>query len=112
MLSQLACAEAAGEILVELDQDDLLSTDCLPEVVATFDGAQRRGLLTLDLGAAHNKPDGYIGFVVREGPHVDIVGDVSHGIDLPDGSVGVIRAVDFLEHVPNKIDLSTSSTGS
>ena len=28
---------------------------------------------------------------------------MSRGIDLPDNSVGVIRAVDFLEHVPDKI---------
>jgi SAM-dependent methyltransferase len=65
--------------------------------------AKRRGLHALDLGAAHNKPPGYLGLDQYEGPGVDIVGDVSGGIDLPDSSVGVIRAVDFLEHVPDKI---------
>jgi SAM-dependent methyltransferase len=65
--------------------------------------ARRRGLLALDMGAAHNKPPGYLGLDVYEGPDVDIVGDVTLGIDLPDSSVGVIRAVDFLEHVPDKI---------
>jgi len=67
--------------------------------------AERRGLMALDLGAAHNKPPGYLGVDQYEGPGVDIVGDVTAGIDLPDGSVGVIRAVDFLEHVPDKIAL-------
>jgi len=67
--------------------------------------AARRGLKALDLGAAHNKPAGYLGVDQYEGPDVDIVADVANGIDLPDGSVGVIRAVDFLEHVPDKIAL-------
>ncbi len=65
----------------------------------------RRGLAALDLGAAHNKPGGYLGVDQYEGPGVDIVGDVSKGIDLPDSSVGVIRAVDFLEHVTDKVGL-------
>jgi SAM-dependent methyltransferase len=30
---------------------------------------------------------------------------VTAGLDLPDSSVGVIRAVDFLEHIPDKIAL-------
>jgi glycosyltransferase involved in cell wall biosynthesis len=67
--------------------------------------ARRRGLHALDLGAAHNKPAGYLGVDQYPGEGVDIVGDVTGGIDLPDGSVGVIRAVDFLEHVVDKISL-------
>ena len=65
--------------------------------------AARQGLLALDLGAAHNKPAGYLGVDQYPGDDVDIVGDVTTGVDLPDSSVGVIRAVDFLEHVPNKV---------
>ena len=67
--------------------------------------SQRQGLLALDLGAAHNKPEGYLGLDRHAGPGVDIVGDVTAGIDLPDNSVGIIRAADFLEHVPDKIAL-------
>lgn len=66
---------------------------------------RRRGLVALDLGAAHNKPAGYLGVDRHAGPGVDIVADVTEGIDLPDSSVGVVRAVDFLEHVPDKIAL-------
>ena len=65
--------------------------------------ARREGLHCLDLGAAHNKPVGYLGVDQYAGDGVDIVADVTRGIDLPDNSVGVIRAVDFLEHVPDKI---------
>jgi glycosyltransferase involved in cell wall biosynthesis len=65
--------------------------------------AKRQGLMALDMGAAHNKPPGYLGVDQYEGPEVDIVADVTNGIDLPDSSVGVIRAVDFLEHIPDKI---------
>jgi glycosyltransferase involved in cell wall biosynthesis len=67
--------------------------------------AKREGLLALDLGAAHNKHPQYLGVdqYAREG--VDIVADVTKGLDLPDNSVGVIRAKDFLEHIPDKIAL-------
>lgn len=65
--------------------------------------ARRRGLLALDLGSAHNKPAGYVGVDQYEGPGVDIVADVTRGLELPDSSVGVIRASDFLEHVPDKV---------
>ncbi len=67
--------------------------------------AHRRGLKSLYLGAVDRKPVGYLGVDVNPGPNVDIVGDLSQGIDLPDSSVGVIQAVDFLEIVPDKIAL-------
>jgi glycosyltransferase involved in cell wall biosynthesis len=67
--------------------------------------AKRRELLAVDLGAAHNKPEGYLGLDCRGGPEVDLLCDVTNGIDLPDNSVGVLRAVDFLEHIPEKIAL-------
>ncbi|BCJ57536.1 glycosyltransferase [Micromonospora endophytica] len=65
--------------------------------------AKREGLLALDLGAAHNKPEGFLGLDRYAGPGVDLVCDVTKGIDLPDNSVGVVRAADFLEHIPDKI---------
>jgi SAM-dependent methyltransferase len=67
--------------------------------------AARERLAALDLGAAHNRPEGYIGVDRRQGPDVDVVADVANGLDLPDSSVGVIRAVDFLEHVADKVGL-------
>lgn len=67
--------------------------------------ASRRGLAALDLGAAHNKAEGFLGVDRRAGAGVDIVADLTQGLDLPDSSVGVIRAVDFLEHVPDKVAL-------
>ncbi|MEU6207632.1 glycosyltransferase [Micromonospora musae] len=68
--------------------------------------SQRNGLLALDLGAAHNKPEGYLGLDRRAGPGVDITCDVNHErIGLPDSSVGVVRATDFLEHIPDKVAL-------
>jgi SAM-dependent methyltransferase len=67
--------------------------------------AKRQELLAVDLGAAHHKPEGFLGLDRREASGVDLVCDVTKGIDLPDDSVGVIRAVDFLEHVPDKIGI-------
>jgi glycosyltransferase involved in cell wall biosynthesis len=63
--------------------------------------AQRNNLKALDMGAAHGKPDGYLGVDMREG--ADIVCELPNRLPLPDNSVGVIRASDFLEHVPDKI---------
>lgn len=65
----------------------------------------RRGLLALDLGAAHRKPPGYLGVDQYPGEGVDIVATLPEPLDLPDNSVGLIRAVDFLEHVPAKVPL-------
>ncbi|MFI6353077.1 glycosyltransferase [Streptomyces sp. NPDC050743] len=65
----------------------------------------RRGLLALDLGAAHRKPPGYLGVDQRPGMGVDIVATLPDKLDLPDNSVGLMRAVDFLEHVPQKVPL-------
>ncbi|MFI2458233.1 glycosyltransferase [Streptomyces sp. NPDC019539] len=66
---------------------------------------QRRGLLALDLGAAHRKPPGYLGVDQHPGDGVDIVATLPGKLDLPDNSVGLLRAVDFLEHVPAKVPL-------
>ncbi len=67
--------------------------------------AARRDLAALDLGAAHNRPAGYLGVDQYPGPDVDLVATLPNRLPLDDGSVGVIRAVDFLEHVGDKIAL-------
>jgi O-antigen biosynthesis protein len=67
--------------------------------------ARRQHLLALDLGAAHARPAGYIGVDRRDGDDVDIVAELPARLPLADGSVGVIRAVDFLEHVADKVAL-------
>ena len=59
--------------------------------------AQRQGLLALDLGGAHNSPDGFTSVDLHD---ADLVGDVLEVLSgLSESSVGVIRAVDFLEHI-------------
>ena len=67
--------------------------------------AARRGLLALDLGAAHNRPPGYLGVDQYPGDDVDIVATLPDRMPVEDNSVGVIRAVDFLEHVADKVAL-------
>jgi SAM-dependent methyltransferase len=67
--------------------------------------ARRRGLLALDLGAAHARPPDYLGVDRLPGQSVDIVAELPAPLPLEDGSVGVIRAVDFLEHVADKVAL-------
>ncbi len=65
--------------------------------------ANRRGLKALFLGPLESKPAGYLGLGRADAPGVDLVGDFCEGMDLPDSSVGVIRLVDFLPHVPDKV---------
>lgn len=95
-------------------KDQILNQRIQVETVGMYDRyieqnalawCRRNNLLALDMGAAHGKPDGYLGVDQYAGPGVDIVADISKGIDLPDNSVGLIRAVDFLEHIPDKISV-------
>ena len=65
--------------------------------------AKMNNLLALDLGAAHNKPDGYVGIDIHDAEWVGDVYDILAGLE--DNSVGVIRSVDFLEHLPEKIKI-------
>ena len=63
---------------------------------------KKEKLLALDLGAHHNKPEGYLGVDVRPGEGVNYVVDFFDiETKINPGSVGVIRASDFMEHVGN-----------
>lgn len=66
--------------------------------------ARRNNLACLDLGGAHNAPPLYTTVDTAEG--ADLRGDVFDVLgQMEDSSVGVVRAVDFLEHVPDKVRL-------
>jgi O-antigen biosynthesis protein len=66
--------------------------------------AENEGLLALDMGGAHNPEPGYLS--VDQYKPADLVGDVFDVLGgLHDNSVGVIRAVDFCEHIEDKIRL-------
>lgn len=67
--------------------------------------ARRHRLLALDLGAAHARPPGYLGVDRVPAPGVDLIAELPGPLPFSDGSVGVIRAVDFLEHVADKVAL-------
>lgn len=58
------------------------------------------GLLKIDLGGAFNKPEGYLSVDLLD--IADIKCDVTKGIPLADNSVGIVRAYDFLEHIPRE----------
>jgi glycosyltransferase involved in cell wall biosynthesis len=84
------------------------------ETVALYDGyievcalawARRVGLLALDLGSYQNKRPGYLGVDKRRGEGVDVVTELPKRLPFGDSSIGVIRAMDFLEHVEDKIAL-------
>lgn len=61
--------------------------------------ADLNGLDKIDLGGGFNSPVGYKSIDLA---NADIIADLSKGIPLPDNSVGVVRAHDFLEHIADK----------
>ena len=66
--------------------------------------AKRNKLKALDLGGAHNPAPGYL--IVDINDPANLLGDVFDVLSWQDNnSVGVIRASDFLEHIPDKIRL-------
>ena len=62
--------------------------------------AHREGLALIDLGAAFGKPEGYTGLDLHD---ADVCCDLREGIPLPDNSVGIVRAYDFLEHMADPV---------
>lgn len=65
--------------------------------------SKRNNLWALDLGAAHNKAPGFVGVDQYPGLGVDVVAQLPERLPFADDSVGVIRAMDFLEHVADKV---------
>ncbi len=60
------------------------------------------GLPKYDLGGGLFSPEGFLSVDILDS--ADVVCDVRHGLPFEDGSVGVIRAKDFLEHIPHCAD--------
>jgi glycosyltransferase involved in cell wall biosynthesis len=89
---------------IQIETQQLYEQNIQPNALAW---AKRNGLRCLDLGGAFNSPEGYESVDLL--PNADLVGDVFEVLDsLEENSVGVIRAVDFLEHIPDKIRLFNS----
>jgi glycosyltransferase involved in cell wall biosynthesis len=59
--------------------------------------ARRKGLPKYDLGGRVGCPPGYESIDLED---ADLVHDITKGLPFADSSVGVIRAYDFLEHIP------------
>ena len=66
--------------------------------------SKENNLLALDFGAAHNPAPGYLSIDMHA--PADYIGDIFEVLEtFEDNSVGIIRAVDFFEHIPDKIRL-------
>ena len=63
----------------------------------TIEWCRREDLEMIDLGGAHNSPKGFISYDYQ---NADVNCDLSKGIRADYGSIGCVRAYDFLEHIP------------
>lgn len=63
--------------------------------------------ISLNLGCGYKKLDGYINIDSRTEVNPDIVCDITTGLPYEDSLVDIVRAFDFLEHIPpdNVIDV-------
>jgi len=82
-------------------QDDIRAFDLrmqgrVPELRAEW--CRRHNLPMVDLGSGPNPPKGYFGLDKAGTP--DIKADFGRSIPFESGSVGVLRAFDALEHIP------------
>jgi hypothetical protein len=90
--------EPATNALIQRETVRIYDENVQPNALAW---AQREGWPCYDLGGAHNSPEGYEPIDQALG-HGDILDWLAR---QPDDSVGVFRAVDFLEHVADKVTL-------
>lgn len=86
----------------EIQQNVMRIHDIYLERIA-LKWAKDNGLLALDMGAYHRPTEGFKSCDIRQG--CDFQFDASGKWPFEDNSVGVIRAVDFMEHIPDKIHL-------
>lgn len=66
--------------------------------------ARREGLLALDLGGRFGSPPGYISVDRKDAA---VIADLSQPWPFEDNSVGVVRAYDVFEHLPNPLHTMT-----
>lgn len=62
--------------------------------------AKREGHRMINLGGRFNNPAGYESVDLKD---ADIIADLSKPWPFEDSSVGVVRAFDFMEHLPDKM---------
>ena len=60
--------------------------------------SRREGLEMIDLGGAHNSPKNYRSLDIKNADIIHHVGESP--LPFKDNSIGILRAVDFFEHVP------------
>jgi glycosyltransferase involved in cell wall biosynthesis len=72
--------------------------DCFRQV-DTVESPQPSGL-SLNLGCGYRHLDGFVNIDNRAGVSPDLVCNVIDGLPYADSSVDVVRAYDFLEHIP------------
>lgn len=88
-----------GELNAKIQEDTLMLHDKYIEPLA-LKWATANKLRKLDLCGGHNKPQGFESVDIQGG---DITADLNSKWPFKDGSVGVIRASDALEHLKDPI---------
>lgn len=55
--------------------------------------------MKLDIGYGAGKAEGFVGIDIRDLPGVDIVADITKGVDLPDGCAEEVLLSHVMEHI-------------
>ncbi len=96
----------AGELNAQIQRDSwALHDERIQGMCLAW--AKRNGLHALDLGGAHDSPDGFTAIDYElDNPFGPGKGE-AYGVlrSLGDDSVGVVRAHDFLEHITDKVEM-------
>lgn len=90
-----------GELNEHIQEGTLKLHDDYIEPMASKWASERK-LRKIDLCGGHNKPNTYESIDIQNG---DIIADLNGKWPLEDGSVGVIRAFDALEHLKDTIHI-------
>src|SRR3990167_2510845 len=64
--------------------------------------ADDNGFLKIDLGGGHRSPEGWVSVDLH---NAQVITDLCKRFPFDDNAVGLVRAVDFLEHIPDKIHI-------
>jgi SAM-dependent methyltransferase len=99
-----SCFQITNPKMEEIKQEQKRVEVDSPQFENTINSLLPNNLVVrVDLGCGTHKSEGFIGVDIVVASGVDVVADLNESFPFPDNSVDVIKAHDFIEHLPNRI---------